>query len=194
MQSLAEEQPRSVSMKKLLDEAAFQRMELTKKHYDEVEREKMVLDKVQTTYETKFLHYEEQAKANATFFKKMKDLKQTVEDSTKLGVDWIRRMVTIWRDRTKANMDACSATMWTQWSQQAVELQILQADAENKKKADVNLYKMDEASIVTIREEVSDDFFSLVESHLEVICKLVERLDDNKLGTQLQFERYERER
>ena len=143
-ETLAEEQARVVSTAKMLEKAACERMELIRKHYDEVEREKMVLDKVQTTYETKFLHYEEQAKANATFFKKMKDLKQTVEDSTKLGVDWIRRMVTIWRDRTKANMDACSATMWTQWSQQAVELQILQADAENRKKAVDNFYKMDE--------------------------------------------------
>ena len=45
---------------------------------------------------------------------------------------------------------------------------------------------MDEESIVTIREELSDDFFSL--------ARLVERLDDDQLETHLQFERYERER
>ena len=75
--------------------------------------------------------------------------------------------------------------MWMQWSQQATELQILRADAENRKKAGNNFYKMDEESIVTIREELSDDFFSL--------ARLVERLDDDQLDTQLQFGQYERE-
>ena len=53
---------------------------------------------------------------------------------------------------------------------------------------------MDEESIVTIREELSDDFFSLAESHLGAVRRLVERLDDDQLDTQLQFEKYERER
>ena len=44
---------------------------------------------------------------------------------------------------------------------------------------------MDEASIVTIREELSDDFFSLAESHLGAVRRLVERLDDDQLDTQL---------
>ena len=57
-------------------------------------------------------------------------------------------------------------------------------DAENRKKADDNFYQMDEESIVTIREELSDDFFSLVESHLEAGRRLVERLDDGQLDTQ----------
>ena len=66
-------------------------------------------------------------------------------------------------------------------------------DAENRKKAGDNFYKMDKESIVTIREELSDDFFSLAESHLGAVRRLVERLDDDQLDTQLQFERYEGE-
>ena len=53
---------------------------------------------------------------------------------------------------------------------------------------------MDEESIVTIREDLSDDFFSLDESHLEAVWRLVKRLDNDQLGTQLQFEHYEWER
>ena len=53
-----------------------------------------------------------------------------------------------------------------QWLQQAAELQTLRAHAENRKKVGDNFYKMDEESFVTIREELSDDFFSLAESHL----------------------------
>ena len=99
----------------------------------------------------------------------------------------------LWRDRIKASIDDCPTEMWMQWSQQAAKLQTLREDAENIKKAGDN-YKMDEESIVTIREELSDDFFSLAESHLGAVWSLVERLNDDQVDTQLQFERYERER
>ena len=68
------------------------------------------------------------------------------------------------------------------------------AEAENRKKAGNNFYLMDEQSIVTIWKELSNDFFSLAESYLRAVRRLVDRLDDNQLGTQLQFEKYERER
>ena len=51
-------------------------MELTKKHYDEVEQEKMVLDKVQTTYQSKVLEYEVRAQATTALIKKLVDEKQ----------------------------------------------------------------------------------------------------------------------
>ena len=60
-----------------------------------------------------------------------------------------------------------------------MELQTLRVDAENRKKAGDKLYKMDEESIVTIREELSEYFFSLVEAHLKEIWGLVEMLDDD---------------
>mgnify|MGYP000391441124 FL=1 len=53
---------------------------------------------------------------------------------------------------------------------------------------------MDEESIVPIWEELSDDFFALAETHLEDVQKLIERLEDDQLDTQLQFKRYEQER
>ena len=62
---------------------------------------------------------------------------------------------------------------------QGAELQVLQADAENRKKADHNYYKTDEEIIVTIWEDLSDDFLSLVGAHFEVIRRLIERLDDD---------------
>ena len=93
--------------------------------------------------------------------------------------------MSVWQDQTRTSIDACLTELWKQWSQQAVELQTLRADAKNWKKASDNFYKMDKESIVTIREELSDDFFSLAESHLGAIWRLVERLDDDQLGTQL---------
>ena len=98
-----------------------------------------------------------------------------------------------WRDRTRTSINACPAELWKEWSQQAAELQTLSADAENRRKAGDKFYKMDKESIVTIREELLDDFFSLVEAHLGAVRGLVERLDDDQLDTQLQLEKYERE-
>ena len=55
----------------------------------------------------------------------------------------------------------------------------------NRKKNGDNFYKMDEESIVTIREELLENFFSLAESHLEAIRRMIERLEDDQLETQL---------
>ena len=93
--------------------------------------------------------------------------------------------MTAWQNRSKTSIDDYSVELWMQWSQQAAELQTLRADAENRKKVGDNFYKMDEESIVTIREELSDDFFSLAELHLGAVRRLVERLDDDQLDTQL---------
>ena len=184
MEALAEEQIKAMATTKMLEEAAKEKMELNKKHYEEVARAKVVWDKLRTTYQHQVMEYEGQAQAVAAIIHRLKNEKQATEDSAKLGVERIRSMVTMWRNRTKTSVDDCSVELWMQWSQQAAKLQTLRADSENRKKADGNFYKMDEESIVTIREELSDDFFSLVESHLEAGRRLVERLDDGQLDTQ----------
>ena len=84
--------------------------------------------------------------------------------------------------------------MWKEWTPQAAELQTLRANAENRKKAGDKFYKMDEESIVTIRDELSEDFFSLAKAHLREVWGLVEKLDKGQLDAQLQLEKYERER
>ena len=103
----------------------------------------------------------------------------------KMGIKHIQMIIGAQSERMKAKIEQFSVEIWSQWSKQAAELQILQADADNRKKVGNNFYKTDEESFVTIREELADDFFSLVEAHLEVVRRLVERLDDDQLGTQL---------
>ena len=49
---------------------------------------------------------------------------------------------------------------------------------------------MDEESIVTIREELSNDFYALAKTQIEAVRKLLDRLEDDQLDTQLQLERY----
>ena len=120
-----------------------------------------MLNKLQTTYQHQVIEYESQAQVVAAVITRLKGEKQEAEESAKLGVDRIRHIMSAWQDRTSTRINACSARLWKEWSQQAVELQTFREDAENRKKAGDNFYKMDEESIVTIREELSDDFFVL---------------------------------
>ena len=94
-------------------------------------------------------------------------------------------MMSAWRDQTQTRINDCLEKLWKEWSQQAPELQTLRADAENQRKVDDKFYKMDEESIVTIREELSEDFFALAEVHLKEVWGLVEVLDDGQLDAQL---------
>ena len=64
---------------------------------------------------------------------------------------------------------------------QTTKLQLLRADAENRKKVGDNFYKMDEESIVTIQEELSNDFYALAETQLEVVRKLLDGFEDDQL-------------
>ena len=60
---------------KVLEEASKEIMELTSQNYQEVERSKMVLDKVQTTYQTKLMEYEVQATAAENLINQLKNKK-----------------------------------------------------------------------------------------------------------------------
>ena len=50
-------------MAKMLEEAAREKLELNKKHYKEAERAKLVLNKLQTTYQHQVIEYEGQAQS-----------------------------------------------------------------------------------------------------------------------------------
>ena len=178
-EALVEEKTKAVDMGKLLEEAAKEKLELNKKNYDNVEWANLVLNKLQTTYQHQVIEYECQDQVVAAVIIRLKGEKQEAEDSSKLGVDRIRHIMSAWWDRTRTSINACLAELWKEWSQQAAKLQTLRANAENQKKAGDQFYKMDEESIVTIREELSNDFFSLAESHLGAVRGLVERLDDD---------------
>ena len=73
METLADEQKMMVaSMAQMMEEVARERTQLTTKHYEETEQANMVLDKVQTTYQTKLLEYEVQAKPTAALIKQLR--------------------------------------------------------------------------------------------------------------------------
>ena len=120
--------------------------------------------------------------------------KQEAYAQAKAGVDRIKLIMSCWSTRAQASINESTEKLLKEWSQQAAELQTLRVDAENRRKTGDKFYKMDEESIVTIHEELSEDFFALAEEHLKEIRGLVERLDDGQLATQLELEKYEQDR
>ena len=75
-EALAEEQTRAVPTTKLLEEAAREKLELNKQHYEEAERVKLVLNKLQTTYQHQVIEYERQAQSTAVVIQRLKSEKQ----------------------------------------------------------------------------------------------------------------------
>ena len=193
-EALSAEKTQAVERARQLEAAAKEKLELTKKRNEEAERATYALNKLQDTYQKKVVDYESQAQAAAAIIIRLRQEKQEANARAQLGVDRIRLIMSAWRDRAQTSINECSEKVWKEWSQQAAELQTLRADAENRTKAGDKFYKMDEESIVTIREELSEDFFALAEAHLKEVRGLVERLDDGQLETQLQLEKYEQDR
>ena len=96
----------------------------------------------------------------------MRQEKQEANARAQVGVDRIRLIMLAWRDRAQKSINESSEKVWKEWAQQAAELQTLRADVENRTRTGDKFYKMDEESIVTIQEELSENFFVLAEEHL----------------------------
>ena len=157
------------TMTKVLEEAVKERMELVSQHYQEVERLKMMLDKVQTNYQTKIMAYQEQQAATTTLIQQLKKDKDATEDTGKMGIKCIRIIIGAQLEQMKEKMRECSAEIWTQWATQVAEFKLLREDAKNWKKSGENFYKMDEASIITIREDFSNHFYALTDAQMDAI-------------------------
>ena len=92
----------------------------------------------------------------------------------------------------EANTRRGAATIWREWSRQATELH--RADAENREKTGDHFYKIDEERIITIREELVDDFYAIAQVQTDEIQKLLEGFEDDRLQLTLELEAYERVR
>ena len=193
-EALAAEKTQMVETAKQLEAKAKEKLELTKQRIEEAERARLELNKLEATYQNQVFGYESQAHAATGVIVRLKKEKWEAEERAMLGVNRIRHIMSAWRDQTRTSINDGSEKLWKEWSQQAAELQTLQADAENRRNAGDKFYKMDKESIVTIREEVSEDFFSLAEANLGAVRGLVEKLDDDQLKAHLQLEKYELER
>ena len=71
---------------RLLEESPLERTRKLDEQNHLIERSKMVLDKVQTTYQTKEMSYEAQAEAAATLIKQLKKEKETIAERVEMGI------------------------------------------------------------------------------------------------------------
>ena len=108
--ALADEQDERTT---LLEEAARERMELHKQHYEEKERATMTLQRMQSTYQNQLSHYREQEAAMVQLIKQLKDKRQAVEDKSKMGLERIRLIVEATRSRTKRLIEYSSVQWWS---------------------------------------------------------------------------------
>ena len=75
---------------KVLEEASRKGMELVSQHYQEIERSKKVLDRVQMTYQTKVMEYQIHATAATELIKNLKNEKGATEEKVKMGIKRIQ--------------------------------------------------------------------------------------------------------
>ena len=81
--------------------------------------------------------------------------------------------------RITERLEECSVAIWKEWLAQVAKLQVLWAYVGNRAKVEDNLYKMDEESIITIREELFDDFQAIAQVQMKEIRKILEAFEDN---------------
>ena len=89
---------------------------------------------------------------------KLKKEKEAMAEKVEMDIRRIRIIIRGWRERLHKRLEENTAAIWGRWSKQVAKLQLLCADAENQKKAGDFFYKMDQESIITIREELTEDF------------------------------------
>ena len=110
---------------------------------------------------------------------------QTMYDT---GEERINVLVMKQRQILNRKVDETLAAGWKQWSAQAAELQVLWADAENRRKEGKGFYKMDDNNIQMIREDLTEDFHALADAHTKAIGTLLEEFNDDQMLLMIETE------
>ena len=124
------------------------------------------------------------------------DLKMALETArANPGMDETRIRILIEKHRNLLNrkVEEAFSRAGEEWAAQAAELHILRADAENRRKEGRGFFKMDEASIQTLRADLTEDYQSLVKSHTAAIEQLLEDFNDDQMVFRLEAEALEHE-
>ena len=77
-----------------------------------------------------------------------------------------RQMILIeqaWRNRTKRLVEDNSVQWWSKWAKHVAELQLLRADAENRKKDGNEFYTLTKEDFTAVKDELADDFVALAD-------------------------------
>jgi hypothetical protein len=83
------------------------------------------------------------------------------------------------KDKTKDAIEIATATALQTWSEQAAELQVLQADKANRELRGPGFWKLDKANCEAVQKNLTTDFMWIALTHREEITKLLERREEN---------------
>ena len=102
-----------------------------------------------------------------------------------MGLERIRFIIQAWRNRIKRLIEDNFVQWWEKWAKHTAELQLLRADAENRIKDGDDCYMLTKEDFTVLKDELADDFVSLVDEQLAVVRQLVAQLDDDRLDNQI---------
>ena len=77
---------------------------------------------------------------------------------------------------------------WAGWTQQATELHTFRADHENREKAGMGFFKLNNESIAAVHEDLAADYQALADQHSEEVAQILEEYatDELEIARQLQ--------
>ena len=77
---------------------------------------------------------------------------------------------------------------WKLWAAQAIELQLLRADRDNRKIHGPGFFKMSQDAIDTVQEGISKDFYEIAAFYKEEINRIMQEFDKHDIDTTVQLD------
>ena len=97
---------------RLREKAALEKTKMLEERNQITKRSKVVLDKVQTTYQTQGTYYEAQTDVGATLIKKLKREKEAMEEKVSMDIKRIRIIVRGWREPLHQRLEENVVAVW----------------------------------------------------------------------------------
>ena len=85
-------------------------------------------------------------------------------------------------------------TGWQTWSAQAAELQLLQADRENRKVQGKGFLKMSEEAMTMVQEDIATDLYNMAAYFREEVNRIMQEFDKHDVDTSVELDNIEAER
>ena len=120
-------------------------------------------------------HYEEAVMTNKQGIVKLKNVLQEAQNRSQAITENVRIVLQTNREKFSVQLKTALDKGWMAWVTQAAELHTYRADWENRIKEGRGFYKLNEESIVTVRDDLAQDYRALAE---QLFQQLAQMLDD----------------
>ena len=95
-----------------------------------------------------------------------------------MKIEHIKNLLETKRKRFMEQLQAVLNRGWAKWAKQSIELRTYRADQENQQKDGKGFYKLNEESIDTVCEDLTQDYQALDDRHSKEIVQLLEEFGD----------------